>query len=438
MVMMQVDDTPEYEFKETEIGLIPTGWELSELSEVLERYQESYNPVQSPAVPYVGLEHIISGNPRLYDYGSSEEVRSSKAYFYPQQILFGKLRPYLDKCVLVNFEGVCSTDILVFNTIRDFAISEFMVFLLHTDRYVKLATDTMTGVNHPRTHWNSLKRFVFPLPPLPEQRRIATVLNAIQNEIAVQDDIIRELREFKRTTMERLFTYGAGDTPAETKMTEFGEVPEHWEVAELEEVADIDYGIQAAVAHLTDETIGIPILTNINIDLDGYLDVSLLRYYPLPEKKSDKILKRGDVLFNWRSGSEKHVGKTTIFDLEDEFTFSSFILRFRVKRFVDNHFLAYFFHYLRNKGFFTSRRGQSSVNSVINASAASKLPVVFPSDLHEQTRVTNILMGIDETISIEEDRKTALQQFFRTMLQQLMTGQIRLLSDDGLLPFSND
>ena len=59
------------------------------------------------------------------------------------------------------------------------------------------------------------------------------MLNAIQDEIAVQDDIIAEAREFKRSLMQRLFTYGAGAEPAETKETEIGEIPAHWEVIDL-------------------------------------------------------------------------------------------------------------------------------------------------------------------------------------------------------------
>ena len=194
------------ETKMTEVGEIPVGWELTPLHAVLELHRESYLPAPGTVVPYVGLEHIISGNPRLYQYGSSDEVKSGKTYFYPEQILFGKLRPYLDKCVLVDFEGICSTDILVFESLRDLTIPEFIVFLLHTDRFVKLATDTMTGVNHPRTHWSSLQNFVFPLPPLAEQHRIANTLIAIDDKIAAEEDRRSALQEFFRSMLQQLMT----------------------------------------------------------------------------------------------------------------------------------------------------------------------------------------------------------------------------------------
>ena len=68
------------------------------------------------------------------------------------------------------------------------------------------------------------------------------------------------------------------------------------------------------------------ILLNINITNTGDLDLATLRYYKVPDKKRDRlILEKGDILFNWRSGSKDHVGKTAFFDLDGEYTFSSFI-----------------------------------------------------------------------------------------------------------------
>ena len=90
---------------------------------------------------------------------------------------------------------------------------------------------TIKGIPHA-----DLVKVLIPLPPLPEQRRIAAVLNAIQDAIAAQDDVIAATKEFKRSLMHRLFTYGPGREPAETQETAIGEIPAHWDVLPLDSV----------------------------------------------------------------------------------------------------------------------------------------------------------------------------------------------------------
>jgi type I restriction enzyme S subunit len=284
---------------------------------------------------------------------------------------------------------------------------------------------------HAKTTLPSLSRpdvenYLVPFPPLPEQRRIAAALRTIQDAIAAQEDVIAAARETKRSLMQRLFTYGPGVEPAPTKETEIGDIPEHWDMAQLEDVANLEYGVQAAVAHLTDAAIGIPILTNVNITLEGTLDLSTLRYFELPEKWQHKRLQKGDVLFNWRSGSQHHIGKTAIFDMDGEFTYSSFILRFRpTSEMLMSEYLADYLHHLKSRGFFMQMRQQSSVNSVFNKSESAKIPVILPN-LDEQQKITEQIAGVDAKITAEEQRKSALEAFFRSTLHQLMTGQIRL------------
>lgn len=292
--------------------------------------------------------------------------------------------------------------------------------------YYHLQNTPLSG-EHARTTLPSLlkpdlERYSLIVPPLHEQRAISRVLQTVQQACEAR---LRELeleRERKAALMEHLFTHGTRGEP--TKQTAIGEMPESWALVELCNIADIIYGVQAAVAHLTDDSLGIPILTNINILNDGRLDLSTLRYYELPESKRNKlILQKGDLLFNWRSGSDKHVGKTAIFNLEEEYTFSSFILRFRVNDLVINNYLLYYLHYLKSRHFFENNRQQSSINSVFNASVAAKLPVFLPL-LVEQKDIAKILIAFDSKITALEREISQLDELFRAMLEELMTGRL--------------
>src|SRR5205809_280682 len=93
---------------------LPEGWRREELKNVCQLRSEIVLPVEVLGMRYVGLEHIDTGNPLLARWGDAGDVNSAKARFYPQDVLYGKLRPYLDKGVLADSDGICSTDILVF------------------------------------------------------------------------------------------------------------------------------------------------------------------------------------------------------------------------------------------------------------------------------------------------------------------------------------
>ena len=307
-----------------------------------------------------------------------------------------------------------------------------LIFKFYRSRGVFIALASR-AVGQASINQSRMKSLMIPLPPLPEQRTIAHVLQTIQEAKFTRQREIALERERKAALMDFLFSHGTKGEPR--KQTEIGEIPESWGVVSLGDIADITYGVQAAVAHLLDESVGLPILTNINITLNGTFDLSTLRYYELPEDKKDKlILKKGDLLFNWRSGSQHHVGKTVLFDLDGEYTFSSFILRFRFAEKISNIFAFHYFHYLREKGFFVLKRSQSSVNSVFNASKSAKIPVVVPS-IEEQLEIGGALQTCDIKIAALEKEAQHIDELFHTMLDELMTGQrsaVPLIDQAGL------
>ena len=273
-----------------------------------------------------------------------------------------------------------------------------------------------------------MRDFPIALPKANERKKITHVLSKIQQAIETQEQIIKTTQELKKALMQKLFTEGlpasGGTEPESQKMTEIGPIPESWEVINLEETGDVIYGIQAAVAHLK-EPIGLPILTNKNITLDGEIDLSELNYFELKTKRHfATILKKGDILFNWRSGSKEHVGKTAYFDLDGEYVHSSFILRIRPKSDVNNKYLFYYLSYLKLSEYFIKLHSYS-INAKFNKSAVNKLPTVIPSP-EAQELVAKYLTSIDLKIKSEENKLLNLKNLFNSSLNNLMTGQIRV------------
>jgi len=191
--------------QETEIGPIPAHWRVVRLGEVATLSTKAVDPANAGTKRYIGLEHIEPGNIRIQRWGKADDVRSLKTAFQQGDVLYGKLRPYLDKAVLAEWDGICSTDILVIRA-QSNLLPEFLAYLLHTSQFIAYAISTTTGVNHPRTSWKALQKFPIPLPPLSEQREIARMLQAVGAKIGAEQTRRAALEDLFKTLLHELMS----------------------------------------------------------------------------------------------------------------------------------------------------------------------------------------------------------------------------------------
>lgn len=158
---------------------LPQGWTLTELGQIVESSKAKAEPGERDDAPYLSLEHIESGTSRILGYGRGSEVKSIKSVFQAGDVLYGKLRPYLNKVCRPNFDGICSTDILVLKP-TEAVDPGFFHQLLTTPAVVAHAVANSNGINLPRTSFEALSTFRMCLPPLAEQRRIVARIEALQ------------------------------------------------------------------------------------------------------------------------------------------------------------------------------------------------------------------------------------------------------------------
>ena len=414
-------------FKQTDVGLIPEDWEVESLKNLQSERIPSINPAiyKDEEFEYYSIPAYQDGGIPYIELG--KKIQSNKLLLKKGSVLFGKLNPRVEKVWQVQshtqLRKIGSTEWIPILPKAD-VNSDFLYFLEWSDYVMPKAKQLVSGStpSRQRVDPTSFYKLKIPLPPLPEQKKIAHVLSKIQQSIETQEQIIKKTQELKKALMQKLFTEGLNGEPQ--KQTVIGPIPESWKVINLEDTGDVVYGIQAAVAHLK-EPIGLPILTNKNITIDGEIDLSELNYFELKTKRHfATVLKKGDILFNWRSGSKEHVGKTAFFELDGEYVHSSFILRIRPKRDVNNKYLFYYLSYLKLSEYFIKLHSYS-INAKFNKSAVNKLPTVIPS-LGVQELVAKYLTNIDLKIKSEENRLLNLKNLFKTSLNNLMTGQIRV------------
>ncbi len=416
--------------EENGLGAVPTEWQVVSLENIATIATGGSAPqgeqyFSNGMYPFVRVRHFDGSTEYVerWDRITAQAVEEYNLRLFPKEsIVFPRSGASitLEKRGKLKVDSYVVGHLCVIRGLQDIVNQQFLYFLM---RFCNFAKDK-AGTTLPYLNTSDIANRLVPLPPLPEQKRIAIILSKIQQAIEWQEKIIERTKELKKALMAKLFTEGLHGE--ELKETEIRFMPKSWDVVELAQLADIVYGVQAAVAHATDSSIGTPIFTNINITNDGELDLQTIRYYKVPEKKRDRlILKQGDILFNWRSGSREHVGKTAIFALDGEYTFSSFILRFRTKDMVRNTFLYYSLQHLKQIGYFSQFRQVSSVNSVFNASSSATIPIGVPT-MAEQDVIAEAMAKVIAMVKCEDQRQKRLHNLFRAMLHQLMTGQIRV------------
>jgi len=186
--------------------LVLDGWKETRLGDVCRIAKKKHN---GGLLPYLGLEHIESGTGRLACEPVPAKVKSSTFYFDETHLLYGRLRPYLNKVFLPDFKGHCTTEIFPIQCGPNLHRS-FLFYWLINETTVASINRTSTGARMPRANVNALLDFKFRLPPVPEQKRIVAVLDdssaAIESAIANSKAKIDALAELKQSLLDRAFT----------------------------------------------------------------------------------------------------------------------------------------------------------------------------------------------------------------------------------------
>lgn len=376
------------------------GWKPTRFDALCDLRRELWQPSDSLPEVYIALEHIDPGKFFARRQGSAEEVLSAKNHFTPNDVLYGKLRPYLDKAIVATNTGICSTDILVF-TPKNETPPFFLASLIHWQEFINHANRTTHGVNHPRTSWDALRQFEKPLPPPSEQRKIAAVLAKIQRAVELQEAILSSVRELKKSTMHRLFTHGLRGE--KLKQTEIGKMPVSWNIVKA-----------GSLFKLTSGTTRPPQITPTPTDdfvhpvfggngIMGYSD-----RYSVDEK----------ALVIGRVG--EYCGAVHVSPPKAWITDNALYSKLWLSSDVELEYLAAYLAF-----FGLNRLRMKSSQPLVTQGTVHSVDVPLPQR-GEQVEIAESLRTLDEKIAVHESKKTALQDLFKTTLNQLMTGTVRV------------
>ena len=255
-------------------------WQTKCLSDVcvLDKKQGNYS-----GLPYVGLEHIESMTGRFIGDFSATDVKSSTFKFSNEHVLYGRLRPYLNKVLLPSFEtGHCSTEIMPLK-VNNEILAKYLFYWLTSSEVVEKINETCTGARMPRANMKEVMSFEIPLPPIPEQQRIVAILDQafadIEKARANAEKNLKNARELFDSYLNQVFSQRG----------------EGWVERPLGELFDVRDGTHDSPSY---QESGFPLVTSKNL-INGQISLEKVKY--ISASDFEKINKRskvdiGDVL----------------------------------------------------------------------------------------------------------------------------------------------
>ena len=192
-----------------ENGVSDDSWEEKTIGECLIAISDKYDPQKDKidGVQYIGLENI-EANGGIISTGAVSSVKSIKTLFKNNDLLYGKLRPYLNKHDIVEFDGICSTDILVYRSKPEYEI-KFFNYLFSQNCFIQYAIENSNGINLPRTSEKNISAYSQKIPTLPEQVEIVRILDIIiekENKAKqAAEAVLEQIDLLKKSILARAF-----------------------------------------------------------------------------------------------------------------------------------------------------------------------------------------------------------------------------------------
>ncbi len=230
---------PEYKDSEIQwIEDIPSHWRIIPIKRFA-KLNKARTSESGEKIIYIGLEDVESGSGRyLPTEGNSRQTEDSTVgVFEKGQVLYGKLRPYLRKAIIANFDGVCSTEFLVLQS--EEVLPELLQSWLLSTNVTQQIEATCEGAKMPRADWEGIGNIPMPLPPSTEQAlirdKVKTETTRIDNLITKKNRFIELLKEKRQALITHAVTKGLNPN---VKMKDsgvewIGKVPEHWKISRL-------------------------------------------------------------------------------------------------------------------------------------------------------------------------------------------------------------
>jgi len=418
-------------YKMTELGALPKEWKVVRLEECLELLRNGITKEQNKlykGFPVSRIETISTGKINIKKIGYIDNLSDDEIEKYRLKegdILFSHINsePYLGNSVIYENEPktfIHGMNLLLFRVKAEILDAKFLNFLFNYYRnkgvFLQIAS---RSVNQSSINQGKIKTLPIPLPPLPEQQKIAAVLSAVQEAKEKTEAVIAATKALKKSMMKHLFTYGpvspqeAENVPL--KETEIGSVPEEWEVVRLGEIGNIITG------------------NTPSKNIKEYWEKGEIEFIKPPDLQNQKIVTFSEKISNSAVIKARIVHQGTILVScigiigrvglsQKSIAFNQQINAIVPNENIYNHFLFYAIQVQQKQ---IENLASFTTVPIVSKAKFSTVKIPLPP-LPTQQKIASILSAIDEKIEAEENKKKALEELFKSLLHDLMTAKIRV------------
>lgn len=365
-------------------------WQEKYIKDLCIVVKDKYDPKNNDTNEkiYIGLENMMT-NKGIISKNNSLKIKSVKTKFEKYDLLYGRLRPYLNKHDVVTFDGICSTDILVFR-FKNKITAKYINYYFDTVDFIKYVVKNSNGINLPRVSAKEIGLYKIKLPPINEQQRIVNRIESLFVKLDRAKELIENtLAQFEQNKMAILHKAFTGELTAKWRKENNIDLSS-WENGILMDFCKINPK-KINTKEFDDDMIVSFIPMPCVSDIWGKIVKKELR--KLGEvKKGYTNFCEGDVLFAKITPCMEN-GKSAIVDkLENDIGFGStefYVLRCDENK-LNNKYLHYFVRQKtfrdEAKGEMTGAVGQQRVPKTFLENYKMKVPTI-----EEQQEIVNIL-----------------------------------------------
>jgi len=424
--------TIEKKSKQSPIGEIPEDWEVVRLADLIKEIKNGFasGKRDENGIVQIRMNNVTTDGRLIFDSylkvptpDNIDEWILKKGDF-----LFNNTNSYdlVGKSAIFHYAPFPCTFSNHFTRIRfkkDLVLPEIILYhflILWRKGYFKSVA--IRHVGQSAVHTKYILNLKIPLPPLPEQRKIAEILSTVDDAIQKVSDAIARTERLKKGLMQRLLTKGIGHKRFKFSKELGCEIPEEWEVVRLGDVAKKFIGGGTPATKEPKYWNGnIPWIRSVHIN-KHYIDISSVEQYITEDglkNSATNIVPKNNLIIATRVG----IGKSAVnlIDVAINQDLTGIILdRSR----IIPEFIIWFLYSPKTKKLLESFSRGTTIKGITQTSLR-KLNIPLPP-LHEQQKIAEILSTVDKKLELEKDRKEKLERIKKGLMNDLLTGRMRV------------